>query len=70
MNDGDSASDTGCADKVDPGKYLHMFLLRYYLKDELYFVLLTRDQFENPAPLVKHAGSFWHRTEDGTGYRW
>lgn len=69
-NNGDSASETGNADKVDPHGYLHMFLLRYYLKDDEHYVLLTREQFNDLSVLVKYAGSFWHYAEDGVGYRW
>ena len=69
-NNGDSASETGKADKVNPDGYLHMFLVRYFLKDDEHYVLLTRDQFEDLSFLVKHAGSFWHYAEDGVDYKW
>ena len=69
-NNGDSASETGKADKVNPDGYLHMFLVRYFLKDDEHYVLLTRDQFEDLSFLVKHAGSFWHYAEDGVAYKW
>ena len=70
LGNGDSASETGKADKVNPDGYLHMFLVHYFLKDDEHYVLLTRDQFEDLSFLVKHAGSFWHYAEDGVDYKW
>ncbi len=69
-NGGDSDSETECADVVDPGAYRHMFLLHYYLKDDQYYVLLTRELFEDMSPLLKYAGDRFHFVEDGVGYYW
>ena len=68
--DGNSASDTGCADKVNPEIYMHMYLLHYYLKDDQYYVLLTKEQMDDLSLLVHHAGNRWHFVEDGVGYKW
>ena len=65
-----AVSDTGCADVVDPGKYMHMFIVNYYLRDDMHCVLLSREQFDDMAPLMIHAGSFYHHTETGAGYKW
>ncbi len=69
-NHGDSASDTGCPDKVNPGVYQHAYILHYYLKDEQFYVLITKEQFEDMPLLVKYAGTRWHFVEDGVGYKW
>ncbi len=69
-NSGNSASDTGSPDKVNPEAYMHAYIMHYYLKDDQYYVLLTKEQFEDMPLLVKHAGNRWHFVEDGTGYRW
>ena len=68
--DGNSASDTGCPDRVDPEIYIHMYMLHYYLKDDQYYVLLTKEQMEDMSLLIKHAGRRWHFVEDGVGYKW
>ena len=69
-NNGDSASQTGCADVVDPGSYRHMYLVCYYLGDDQHFVLLTKEQLEDMTLLMNNAGSRFLYTEDGVGYRW
>ena len=70
LNNGSSASDTGCPDRVPPRGYPHMFVLHYYLKDDQYYVLLTGEQLEDLSVLVKYAGSRFHCPEDGVGYKW
>ncbi len=69
-NKGDSASETGSPDKVDPSNYLHMYVLHYYLKDDQYYVALTKEEFEDLTLFVKFAGSRHHFVEDGVGYSW
>jgi hypothetical protein len=71
-DDGDSASDTGCADVVDPSNYQHLFLLQYYIEDDQNFVLLTKEQLENLDEFVKQAPLFGynHATSDGIGFKW
>lgn len=69
-NNGDSATDTGSPDKVNPEAYTHAYILHYYLKDEQFYVLLTKEQFEDMPLLVKYAGTRWHFVEDGVGYKW
>ena len=65
-----AVGDTGCANFVDPGNYPHMFIVNYYLKDDMHIVLLSKEQFDDMAPLMIHAGSFYHHTETGAGYKW
>ncbi len=69
-NSGDSASETDCSDVVDPSAYQHMFILYYYLKDDQYCVLITKEQMEDLSVLVKWAGDRFHFTNDGVGYWW
>jgi hypothetical protein len=69
-NNGDSASQTGCADVVDPGSYRHMYLVCYYLGDDQHFVLLSKEQLDDMTLLMNNAGSRFLYTEDGVGYRW
>lgn len=71
-NDGDSASETGCADVVNPAEYQHMFLLNYFLGDDEYDVLLTKGQFDTFEELVKNEplGGYYHYLNDGVGYKW
>ena len=64
------AVETGCADVVEPALYPHAFIVNYYLMDDSHYVLLSEKQFDNLAALMKHAGSFYHRPEDGVGYQW
>lgn len=68
--EGDSASETDCADVVDPDNYEHMILLHYYLGDDQYYVLLSKSQFEDIGLLAKYAGCRFHFVEDGVGYDW
>ncbi len=69
-NEGRSASETGCADLVDPQNYPHMILLIYYLDDSDYCVLLTKEQFDDLTMMPKYAGSLYHRALGGLGYTW
>ena len=69
-NSGNSSSDTGCAEVVDPRGYPHMFIVHYYLKDNQYYVLLTKEQFDDMKVLMDHAGYYYLHLEDGVGYRW
>lgn len=69
-NSGNSSSDTGCAEVVDPSGYPHMFIVHYYLKDDQYYVLLTKEQFDDMKVLMDHAGYYYLHLEDGVGYRW
>lgn len=69
-NSGNSSSDTGCAEVVDPSRYPHMFIVHYYLKDDQYYVLLTKEQFDDMKVLMDHAGYYYLHLEDGVGYRW
>ena len=69
-NGGDSASESGCADTVDPALYMHAYILHYYLGDDQYYVLLTREQFEDLTVFIKNAGGYYHFAEDGVGYIW
>ena len=68
--EGDSASETDCADVVDPDNYEHMILLHYYLGDDQYYVLLSKPQFENIGLMAKYAGCRFHFVEGGVGYDW
>ncbi len=70
LNNGDSASDTGCPDKVDPAGYEHMILINYYLKDSPYYVLVSKEQFNDLSVLARYAGCLYHYTREGVGYRW
>lgn len=70
LNGGNSASETGCADKVDPSGYMHAYVIHYYLKDDQYYVLLTKEQWEDMSIFVNNAGASWHFVEDGVGYKW
>ncbi len=70
LNGGNSSSETGNADKVDPAEYEHMYLLRYYIKDNQHYVLLTKDQFDDMSALVNNADNNYLFTEDGVGYKW
>ena len=70
LRDGDSVTDTGCADRVDPGEYREMLLLRCDLEGDLFYVLLTKEQMEDVTDLVKYGVRFWHIAEDGVGYLW
>ncbi len=69
---GDSASDTGCADVVDPNGYQHMILLQYYIEDDQNFVLMTKEQFETLSDFLKNVPMFGynHATGDGVGFKW
>lgn len=69
-NSGNSSSDTGCAEVVDPRGYPHMFIVHYYLKDDQYYVLLTKEQFDDMKVLMDHAGYYYLHLEDRVGYRW
>ena len=70
LNGGNSSSNTGNADKVDPSEYERMYLLRYYIKDSQHYVLLTKDQFDDMTPLVNNADNNYLYCEDGVGYEW
>ncbi len=70
MNGGNSSSDTGNADQVDPYEYKHMFLLQYDIKGNQHQVLLTEDQFEDMSLLIRYADSNYLYAEDGVGYIW
>ena len=47
-----------------------MYVLHYYLKDDQYYVALTKEEFEDLTLFVKFAGSRHHFVEDGVGYSW
>ena len=47
------------------GEWVH-----YYLKDNQYYVLLTKEQFDDMKVLMDHAGYYYLHLEDGVGYRW
>lgn len=65
-----AAKGTGCADTVDPNGYLHAYVLHYYLKDDQFYVLLSKEQFEDMALIGDDLGHYWHFVEDGVGYTW
>lgn len=69
-NVGNSEGATGSADVVDPKAYLHAIVVHYYLKDEQFYVLLTKEQFDDMTALGNNLGNYWHFAEDGVGYKW
>ncbi len=71
-NTGDSASETGNQDTVDPGIYQHMILLQYYLNDDQNFVLLTKEDFEHLNIMIDNLkfGGYYHILGDGVGHKW
>ena len=69
-NDDVFPGKTGCAEIVDPDGYPHMLILHYYLSENPFYVILSKEQFEHLETFVKCAGTYYHRLHDGLGYLW
>ncbi len=69
---GNSDSETGNVDVVDPENYRHMFVLHYCLGDDQNYVLLTREQLSDLEILADNVpfGGYDHALGDGVGHKW